>query len=108
MAVIKIERRDGSFVNCDLDKKELSYYRYHVRFTNSEWEILKYLYEHRGTVVKREELIQILWGNASNKEPTRTVDVHVSSIRKKLAYIKGARLDSIYGTGYKLVMLRRF
>ncbi len=108
MAVIKIERRDGSFVNCDLDKKELSYYRYHVRFTNSEWEILKYLYEHRGTVVKREELIHILWGNASNKEPTRTVDVHVSSIRKKLAYIKGARLDSIYGTGYKLVMLRRF
>lgn len=108
MAIIQIERGDGSLINCDLEKQELSYYRYHVRFTDSEWIILKYLYEHRGMVTKREELIKLLWGDVLPKESTRTVDVHVSSIRKKLNYIKGARIDSVYRTGYKFVMLRRF
>jgi DNA-binding response OmpR family regulator len=40
--------------------------------------------------------------------PTRTIDVHISAIRKKLAYIKGARIDSVYGTGYRLVILSRY
>lgn len=108
MALMKIERGDGSFVDCDINGRTLSYYRYHTRFTDSEWTILKTLYQKRGTLVTREELIELLWGTNASNEPTRTVDVHVSSIRKKLAYIKGARIDSVYGHGYKLIMLKRF
>lgn len=108
MAIIKIERGDGSFVDCSLEEQTLSYYRYHVHFTDAEWAIIKLLYKKRGTLVQRDELITLLWGASAIREPTRTVDVHISSIRKKLAYIKGARIDSVYGQGYKLVMLKRF
>lgn len=108
MAITKIERADGSYVDCDLEGHTLSYYRYHVHFTDSEWLILKTLYEHRGEVVPRSDLVKLIWGDGSEKEPTRTVDVHISSVRKKLAYIRGARIDSVYGKGYKLIMLKRF
>ena len=120
MPIVDIERADYSIVKCDTDKHTLSYCRYHVKFTPLEWKIVKALYLNRPHFVKREDLIALAWNTDSGKEkyeqlkasgkkyPTRTIDVHISSIRKKLAYIKGARLDSIYGEGYRLLMLQRF
>ncbi len=120
MAIIDIERADHSIIKCDTEKHTLSYYRYHVKFTPLEWRIVKTLYEARPGIVKRDDLIKLIWDTDSGqkhyealqasgkKYPTRTIDVHISSIRKKLAYIKGARIDSIYGQGYRLLMLQRF
>lgn len=107
MDAVQIQRGDGSFVTCEISKRSLSYYRYHVTFTPIEWKILTALYEKKGTVVARDELLSLLWGKG-NEIPTRTVDVHISSIRKKLSYIKGARIDSVYGKGYRFVFLSRF
>ncbi len=107
MAEIDIQRGDGSIVKCDAEKRTLTYFRYHVRFTPLEWKILKALYDARPSVVERSDLVKLIWGTGKNF-PTRTIDVHISSIRKKLAYIKGSRIDSIYGNGYKFVMLTRF
>lgn len=107
MAKEEIKRGDGSIVTADTEEHSLTYYRYHARFTPIEWKILCALYKKRGEQVTRAEIIMVIWG-ADKIIPTRTIDVHVSSIRKKLAYIKGARIDSVYGTGYRLVMLRRF
>ncbi|MDD5884914.1 MAG: winged helix-turn-helix domain-containing protein [Erysipelotrichaceae bacterium] len=120
MALVEIQRSDGSLVQCDTEKHTLSYYRYHVRFTPLEWKIVKMLYDARPNVVSRDDLIQMIWESeggegryqelkASDRPyPTRTIDVHISSIRRKLAYIKGARIDSVYGVGYRLLMLKRF
>jgi DNA-binding response OmpR family regulator len=101
MPVVEIARGDGTLVQCDTDGHTLSYYRYHVKFTPIEWKILKELYEAKPDSVERVELIKLIWGNG-RVLPTRTIDVHISSISKKLAYIKGARIDSVYGTGYRL------
>lgn len=120
MAIIDIERSDHSIVKCDTDKHTLSYFRYHVKFTPLEWKILKKLYQEKPHFVKREELVEVVWPTDAAQEkykklkesgkryPTRTIDVHVASIRKKLTYIKGARIDSVYGEGYRLLMLNRF
>jgi DNA-binding response OmpR family regulator len=107
MALIDIQRGDGSIVKCDSELRTLTYYRYHVKFTPLEWKILKALYDVRSSVVKRSDLVKLIWGEGKDF-PTRTIDVHISSIRKKLAYIKGARIDSVYGSGYRFVMLTRF
>jgi DNA-binding response OmpR family regulator len=107
MPEIDITRGDGSLVKCDPDAHTLSYYRYHVKFTPLEWKILKELYSKRPNVVNRADLVKLIWGTGKNF-PTRTIDVHVSSIRRKLNYIKGAKVLSVYGDGYKLVMLTRF
>lgn len=120
MALIEIKRMDGSIVNCDTEKHTLQYYRYHVKFTPLEWKIVKKLYQEGPNPVSREELIKVIWEgdagaqryedlkNSDRKYPTRTIDVHISAIRRKLAHIKGARIDSIYGKGYRLLMLQRF
>lgn len=108
MAQVSITRGDGSTVIADTEKRTLSYYRYHVRFTPLEWKILKALYEARPNVIERDDLVKLIWGEEKSDLPTRTIDVHISSIRRKVAYIKGARIDSVYGHGYRLLMLRRF
>jgi DNA-binding response OmpR family regulator len=107
MPEVDIERGDGSLVKCDTEERSLTYYRYHVRFTPLEWKILRSLYEARPNVVARDDLVKLIWG-AGKSFPTRTIDVHISAIRKKLGYIKGARIDSVYGNGYRFVMLTRF
>jgi DNA-binding response OmpR family regulator len=107
MSEIDITRGDGSIVKCDTEAHTLSYYRYHVKFTPLEWKILKELYSKRPGVVDRADLVKLIWGQGKNF-PTRTIDVHVSSIRKKLNYIKGAKINSVYGSGYKFVLLTRF
>lgn len=120
MAILDIERSDHSIVKCDTEKHILSYYRYHVSFTPLEWKILKTLYKNQPKFVKREELIALVWDCDAKKKklkqlkksgkryPTRTIDVHIAQIRKKLDYIKGARIDSAYGMGYRFIMLQRF
>ncbi len=120
MAIVDIERSDHSIIKCDTDKHILSFCRTYVKFTPVEWKILKKLYTERPHFVKREELIATIWstdsGQAKYKRlkragkpyPTRTIDVHISSIRKKLDVFKGARIDAAYGEGYRLIMLQRF
>jgi len=108
MAQVEITRGDGSIVMADTTNRTLTYFRYHVRFTPLEWKILKALYEATPNVIEREKLVELIWGDKKSDLPTRTIDVHISSIRRKIAYIKGARIDSAYGHGYRLLMLRRF
>jgi len=53
-----------------------------LELTSKELVLLRYLIAHRGTVVTREELLAEVWGyNSTN---TRTLDVHVATLRQKL------------------------
>lgn len=120
MAILDIERADHSVVRCDTEKHMLTYMHYHIKFTPVEWKIIKKLYENRPKFIKREELIELIWDSKSNKRkysklkkegkkyPTRVIDAHISSIRKKLEYIKGAKIDSLYGYGYRFLLIERF
>ena len=59
------------------------------------------LAEHRGLVLSREQLLDLVWG-FDYVGQTRTIDVHVAHLRKVLA---GSRvsIETITGVGYKLV-----
>jgi len=71
-----------------------------------EFEMLLYLAERPGVVVTRDDLMNIVWG-FDYFGGQRTVDVHVSSLRKKLETSKQAvQIESIRGVGYKLVVSR--
>ena len=54
-----------------------------VDLSQREFMLLKYFIEHRGDVVSREELLEAVWGYQSIPY-TRTVDVHVAKLRKKI------------------------
>ena len=54
-----------------------------VTLTSREFQLLRYLAEHSGMTVSREELLEQVWGHIPGTL-TRTVDMHVASIRQKL------------------------
>jgi two-component system alkaline phosphatase synthesis response regulator PhoP len=69
-----------------------------------EFEVLLYLVQRPGIVVTRDDLMNVVWG-FDYFGGQRTVDVHVSSLRKKLELNQDTvQIDSIRGVGYKLVM----
>jgi two-component system response regulator RegX3 len=77
-----------------------------VRFTRREIEILQYLSEHAERPVSREELLHKVWGYAKNLEiETRTVDIHVAKLRRKLEpdAKQPKHLITVRGGGYRLV-----
>lgn len=77
-----------------------------VRFTRREIEILQYLSEHSERPVPREELLHKVWGYARNLEiETRTVDIHIAKLRRKLEpdAKQPVHLITVRGGGYRLV-----
>lgn len=77
-----------------------------LRFTRREVEILQYLYEHRERPVPREELLNKVWGYARDLDlETRTVDIHIAKLRRRIeAEPKEPRhLITVRGGGYRLL-----
>jgi two-component system, OmpR family, alkaline phosphatase synthesis response regulator PhoP len=54
-----------------------------VNLSAREFQLLRYFIEHRGATLSRDELLKQVWGYSANMY-TRTVDVHVASLRQKL------------------------
>lgn len=65
-----------------------------------EFDLLLTLAEHRGLVLSREQILQKAWGFDFYGQ-TRTVDVHVAHLRKKLED-SSVRIETVTGIGYKL------
>jgi DNA-binding response OmpR family regulator len=70
-----------------------------VELTSKEFDLLACFLEHRGIVLSRERLLDIVWG-VSYPGGTRTVDMHVAQLRRKLRAAEAIR--TIRGAGYKL------
>jgi DNA-binding response OmpR family regulator len=71
-----------------------------VELTSKEFDLLACFLEHRGIVLSRERLLDIVWG-VSYPGGTRTVDMHVAQLRRKLGVPESIR--TIRGSGYKLL-----
>lgn len=71
-----------------------------VELTAKEFELLDCLLENRGLVLTREQLLDRIWGGAF-PGGTRTVDVHVAQLRRKLG--RPALIRTVRGVGYKAV-----
>ena len=75
-------------------------------FTKREIEILCYLSEHSDRPVSREELLTKVWGYARNLEiETRTVDIHIAKLRRKIEVDpkEPDTLITVRGAGYRLL-----
>jgi len=72
-----------------------------VNLRTKEFDLLLTLAEHRGIVLSREKLLELVWGYDFPGQ-TRTVDVHVAHLREKLAR-STVTIETVWGVGYKLV-----
>jgi two-component system OmpR family response regulator len=75
-----------------------------VKLTNLEMKLLRYLVEHEGLVISREELLKNVWG-MTRSPATRTVDTFMLNLRKYFEAdpSKPAHFLSVRGTGYRFV-----
>lgn len=71
-----------------------------VTLTLKEFEVLRVMMEHVGQVFTRERLLGEIWGYDFNGE-TRTVDVHMRTLRQKLGRC-GDYIETVRGVGYRL------
>ena len=73
-----------------------------ITCTNKEFDILTYLLQRKGQAVSRDDLLTFLWGDNNSDYESRTIDVHIKSLRSKLNDNDGSLIQTIYGIGYKI------
>ncbi|OXS54767.1 DNA-binding response regulator [Cohnella sp. CIP 111063] len=69
-----------------------------IDLTPKEFDLLMTLYRYRGKVFTRTELLDFVWGYEYEGD-TRTVDIHIGRLRKKLG--EGDMIATVFGVGYK-------
>jgi len=89
-------------VKLDPARREVTINGEPVTLRTKEFDLLMTFFEHRGIVLSREQLLNLVWGYDFYGE-TRTVDVHVAHVRKRLAGSQNVRIETVTGVGYKLV-----
>ena len=85
-------------VELDEDARQVTVGRRKVSLTPKEFELLRYLVLNAGTVIRRERILERVWGYFYEGDP-RTVDTHVKSLRAKLG-AAGTAVTTVRGTGY--------
>jgi two-component system alkaline phosphatase synthesis response regulator PhoP len=75
-----------------------------VELSGLEFKLLRYFVEHRNALLTRDELLEKVWGYDA-MPVTRTVDVHVASLRQKLERnpSKPEFIVTVHGLGYKFI-----
>lgn len=75
-----------------------------IELSSLEFKLLRYFIEHRGELLSRRELLEKVWGYPAVLQ-TRTVDVHVASLRQKVERhpAKPERIVTVHRMGYRFV-----
>jgi two-component system alkaline phosphatase synthesis response regulator PhoP len=91
-------------IRVDFRRAEVFRHRSPVALSAREFQLLKYFIEHRGATLSRKELLKEVWGYGGLPS-TRTVDVHVFSLRHKLESDprNPQFIRTIMGLGYKFL-----
>ena len=83
----------------DVGRREVRAGKRVVDLTGREFELLRYLAEHRGRALSRQQILDGVWGPGWYGD-ARTVDVHVAQVRKKLG--EAVAITTVRGLGYRL------
>jgi DNA-binding response OmpR family regulator len=73
--------------------------------TRKEYELLALLVENAGDIVPRDVLLMKIWGY-TREIRTRTLDVHIRRLRKKLGAYGDVYIETIFGIGYRFQSYR--
>lgn len=82
------------------DKHQVLVNKKEIELTNKEYDILMFMLSNRDRVIKREELFEQIW-NTKEAIESRTLDMHVASLRNKLGNGNNY-IETVYGIGYRL------
>src|SRR5690606_13651866 len=88
----------------DTQQKRASLNGENVPLTNREFDLATFFFRNAGRVVSRAHILEAIWGIENSNVSTRTVDTHISRLRKKMQLNEsnGWQLSAIYQHGYRL------
>lgn len=97
----KILKYKGLVLN--VTAREITYQSEIIHLTQTEFDLLNVLIEHKGMVLTREKLVELIWGMEFMGDD-RTVDSHIKNLREKLkdAGIQSSLVKTVWGIGYKV------
>lgn len=95
----------NSDIKIDFESKEVSINNEKIKLTFKEFELLEQLYKNAGIVLSRENLLEKVWGYHYDVDTTRTVDMHIKSLRQKLfdSAENPKYIETVRGYGYKFI-----
>jgi DNA-binding response OmpR family regulator len=75
-----------------------------IKLTNREFELALFFFRNVGKMMSRNHMLESIWGIENKSVSTRTVDTHVSRLRKKLNLCEenGWKLSAVYQHGYRI------
>lgn len=88
----------------DMEKKRLAMNGDDISLTSREFDLAAFFFRNAGRVVSRSHILEAIWGIDNADVSTRTVDTHISRLRKKMQLNEnnGWKLSAIYQHGYRL------
>jgi DNA-binding response OmpR family regulator len=96
----QVQSYDDEHLAVDFREKIVLLDQTPMTLTFMEYELLAFLVQHAGEIVPRDALLQQVWGY-STKLRTRTLDVHVLRLRRKLGPYAERYIETIAGVGYR-------
>ncbi len=95
---------DASPYALNLAKKRISLRGENIALTHREFELALFFFRNVGKMLSRSHILEAIWGIDNKAVSTRTVDTHVSRLRKKLKLNEdnGWKLSAIYQHGYRI------
>jgi DNA-binding response OmpR family regulator len=105
------ETKPGNYQKIVIGKLEIDFDAYtaiaegkSVDMTHKEFEVIKYLWQHKGATVSRDKLLEEVWGY-EEYPTTRTVDNFILKLRQKIEINpnKPQHILTVHGIGYKLI-----
>lgn len=89
----------------DFESREITKAGIPVKLTFKEFELLEYLFKNSGAVLSRERLLSAVWGFDFEGDTTRTVDMHIRTLRQKLGddAEHPSYIATVRGYGYKFL-----
>jgi len=98
-------RYQDSHLEVDYVRKQAALHSHRLILTRKEYELLALLVENAGEIIPRQILLLRVWGY-TNEIRTRTLDVHVRRLRKKLGSYAEQYIETIFGIGYRFQPFR--
>lgn len=102
--VAEIETFEFSDVKLDFKKYRASKQSQELELSAREFDILKYLIQHRNQIVTRDQLLDQVWGY-TNSPITRTIDNHIAKLRQKIEDTPSdpQHIITVHRVGYRFV-----
>src|SRR6266849_3709812 len=103
--VLRPERYQDPHLEVDFARASALLDARRMVLTRKEYELLSLLVQNAGEIVPREALLWRIWGY-STQIRTRTLDVHIRRLRRKLGEYSYQYIETIFGSGYRFQPFR--